>query len=134
MWFSKPASIFVARFLGLNNIFSGKRKKNFILTPIGEIKIQGAPLNTIPDGSEFTLLIRPDRMKFDSHHHQPDDQVHSFSGVIQEQNFRGSIYQVLLTVNGIDLRLDFKGGSALPGVGNQLTLYYDPTEAIQIFD
>jgi ABC-type Fe3+/spermidine/putrescine transport system ATPase subunit len=132
--YSKPASVFVARFLGLSNIFTGKRSQDLIQTPVGDFTIQGPPFTTLANGQAFTLLVRPDRMGIAFAENGKTSQSVHLQGVIREITFRGSIYQVRLDVNGFELRLDFPSRSRLPGVGSQLRLSYNPQETIQILD
>jgi len=130
--YSRPASVFVARFLGLDNILKGKRLQNRIETPVGDIGIQGTPFEAIPVGEEFNLLVRPDRMRISMPEQEDGDGFERLEGVIEKQTFRGSLHQVRLSINGRVLRFDFQSGSDLPETGRLLTLYFDPVEAIQI--
>jgi ABC-type Fe3+/spermidine/putrescine transport system ATPase subunit len=130
--YEQPASIFVARFLGLENIFKGERHGDTIQTPIGDFPIHCPPFDALPEGKAFKMLIRPDRMKTKEFDVWQDSNCRHFSGVIVVKNFRGSICQVRMEVNETELRFDFQGGVALPAIGKRLTLYYDPQEAIQI--
>ena len=56
--YNKPASTFVAQFLGLKNIFSGEIHKNLIKTPFGTFPILGSTKR-----KKATFLLRPDKMR-----------------------------------------------------------------------
>ena len=132
--YSKPASVFVARFLGLDNIFRGKRLQNKIDTQVLEISVEGSSFEAIAVGKEFDLLIRPDKMRIHPPEEERDDRLLHLEGVIEEQTFRGSLHQVRLRVNGMVLRFDFQSGTELPGIGNRLRVYFDPEETIQVLE
>lgn len=130
--YSRPASVFVARFLGLENVLEGKRVRNRIETPLGDIRVQNTPFEAIPVGAEVDLLVRPERMRINPPEDEGGGRFSRLEGVIEEQTFRGSLHQVRVRVNGTVLRFDFQSGVNLPGTGERLRLYFDPVEAIQL--
>jgi ABC-type Fe3+/spermidine/putrescine transport system ATPase subunit len=129
--YAYPCSEFVARFLGLSNIFKGKLDHNTIKTPIGNFNIQRDLFKEISEGEELTLMIRPDRMSVDQSGFDLDDRFNKLTGKIREKIFRGSVYQIRFSVNGFDFRFDFKPSTKLPKTGETLTLFFDPMDAIQ---
>ena len=130
--YSKPASVFVARFLGLDNVLAGIRNQDRIETAVGAFGVEGAPFEAIPEGAKVDLLLRPDRMRLSKA--AGDDGLEAMEGVIEEQTFQGSLHQVRLRVQGVALRFDFQSGVKLPGTGERLRLYFDSGEAVQVLE
>jgi ABC-type Fe3+/spermidine/putrescine transport system ATPase subunit len=125
MIYRQPASLFVARFLGLNNLLPGlviqKDGKSIVETSIGIL-----PAQTHISG-EATVLIRPDGMRLDG----SGDYV--FEGTVVEGSFRGTIYRAAILVNGVTLTFEFLSSVRLPPAGGLIRLSFDPAETIQIF-
>jgi len=120
-----PASLFVARFLGFNNLLPGKADRKvgdqIIETPIGSL-----PIHT-PTVGEVIVLLRPDVVHIDG---QGSCRV---TGVLIDKSFRGSIYRAVIEVNGTRLSFDLPSGTNLPEKGSFVTLSFDPDEAFQLF-
>jgi ABC-type Fe3+/spermidine/putrescine transport system ATPase subunit len=129
--FRKPASVFVARFLGMSNLLPGEidlaDDQPVAQTPIGPIPLPAARAGG-KTGAKVTLLLRPD-----SAHLQ---EVNGFrlSGVLREASFRGSLCRVSISVDRTDLLFDFPSTTALPREGERITLHFNPREAVQVFE
>lgn len=120
-----PKSVFVAQFLGLNNLIQGVVQSDgmgcIVHTAIGKFP---AP-QTLP--GPVTLLLRPDGV-------QPNTELaYQISGKLKETSFRGGMIRAKLTVNGLDLDFDLPAYVSLPPVGETFTVSFDPKQAIQIF-
>lgn len=121
--FHRPASPFVAAFLGLNNIFEGTGQGSTIQTPIGPIP---APR---PISGNFEFLIRPDRASLSNN--QGSFQI---EGIVTRCSFRGSQYQVDLSVKGHPLNFILTTKvSDLPKPGKLISISLDEQESVQIF-
>lgn len=120
-----PASVFVARFLGLNNLLPGavisSQGQTIVRTPAGEWPVPPR------QPGEVTVLLRPDSVQVNGN---LGAQV---EGVLEETTFRGSQCRAVLDVNGFDLRFDFPSQVELPPPGERLRLSFDPQEGIQFF-
>lgn len=120
-----PKSVFVAQFLGLNNLIPGVVESdgtvNVVHTAIGQFPaFQATP-------GPATLLLRPDSV-------QPNAELaYQISGRLSETSFRGGMIQAKLTVHGLNLDFDFPAYVSLPPVGETFTVSLDPQQAIQIF-
>ncbi len=127
--YRRPASLFVARFLGLNNLVPGIARhvdgRTVIETPIGKIPA-GAISTPTPPLGEVTLLIRPDAASLGDQTGLP------LQGRVVETSFRGSTCRVVIDVNDIRLAFEFLSYVAIPGEGEILRLSLDREEAIQI--
>jgi len=120
-----PATPFVARFLGMSNIFPGKVQSDGqaaqVITAIGKfLSPPGSPPQPM-------VLLRPDAVRLDG---LGSVQL---TGILTGCSFRGQEYRVTVSVNGLPLQFDFPRNTDLPGIGDRLTLSFDPDTAIQIF-
>jgi ABC-type Fe3+/spermidine/putrescine transport system ATPase subunit len=119
--YCRPNSVFVARFVGLNNILPGEVRGGQLSTPIGTF-----PIKATVDGP-VEVLLRPDQAALNG-----DGEV-QMSGFVEEVTFRGETSRIILEVNGERLQFDFPTGAALPGVGEEIRLGFDVEDGIQVF-
>jgi ABC-type Fe3+/spermidine/putrescine transport system ATPase subunit len=120
--YRRPASVFVARFLGLNNLFTGEIRpgERQADTPIGRLPVNGDLHGKV------TVLLRPDMVSLDG---QGDCRLH---GVLAQATFRGGVSRAVITVDGHPLTFDFPSTVVLPQPGEPVTLTFD-AEAVQVF-
>jgi ABC-type Fe3+/spermidine/putrescine transport system ATPase subunit len=129
--YRKPASLFVARFLGFSNLMDGKADKSddkaVIKTPIGDIPLQQDLIGDV------TVLLRPDSVTLDSRKH------FQITGKIVETSFRGTINRVVISIDNqmdnknIRLTFEFASKIQIPEVGETILIDFDPKNAIQLF-
>ena len=123
--YRQPAGVFVARFLGLNNLIPGEveagRDGKVVRTAIGIYPAgQAAP-------GPATVLLRPDAV-------QPGTGLTSqLSGQLKETSFRGGMVRASLAINGLALDFDFPAYVSLPPAGGTMSVSFDPAQAIQVF-
>jgi ABC-type Fe3+/spermidine/putrescine transport system ATPase subunit len=124
--YRKPGSVFVARFLGLNNLIPGEVTLSSTTGSLARTAIGDFPA---PDDTQgkVTLLLRPDAARLDA------GAPIQLQGVLKEVSFRGGIIQATLAVNGVALQFQFAATVSLPEPGSLLSLGFEPAEAIQIF-
>jgi ABC-type Fe3+/spermidine/putrescine transport system ATPase subunit len=119
-----PASIFVARFLGLNNILSGHIQQSgdrtYLELPIGKIPFEQRMQGTL------TVLLHPDGVEIN------ERAPFQFEGVVTKRIFRGNLCRAVIEVNGIPLNFDFLSHDCLPPEGEKVRLGFDPQKALQI--
>jgi ABC-type Fe3+/spermidine/putrescine transport system ATPase subunit len=120
-----PDGVFVARFLGMNNLLPGlvqnQGDKKVVSTEVGIFPAPDATLGPA------TVLLRPDGV-------QPGaGQTCTLSGVLVETSFRGGVVRARLVHNKVSLDFDFPSYALLPPVGESLTVSFEPAHAIQIF-
>ena len=124
--YQHPATTFVARFLGLENIFRAniyqKQKRRYAETAIGTFPIQADT-----EGKKW-ILIRPD---IDVLNPNGDFEL---IGTIRERNFQGAFSKFAIDVKGNILQFTFPSNYNLPNIGEKIKLSLDSKQAIQIFD
>ncbi len=123
--YQEPASIFVAKFLGLYNLLPGtiqrEQDQTFVETSIGRLPVE----NELP--GPVTVLLRPDRV------HLARKGENQLSGVVSEVSFRGSSCQLVVDINQQRLMFQFPSSITLPPPGDEIYLGFAPHEAIRIY-
>ena len=124
--YNQPASEFVARFLGMDNLLPGRRvcaaDGCWVETALGRWPAPpGAP-------GGLTVLLRPDAVHLD----RAGDC--SLSGAVNEIVFRGRSTRLVMAANGVTLNFDFPSRADLPGVGEPVCLRFSAAEALQFFE
>ncbi len=123
--YRSPASVFVARFLGLGNLLPGDiyqvEGSSFVSTPIGKYPVRPQP------AGKATVLLRPDAV--DLQGHAPG----TLEGLLVSCSFRGNTCRALVETGGVELVFDLPFTNQLPEEGSQIQLRFDPLHAIQIF-
>lgn len=124
--YRQPASEFVARFLGLDNILAAtalsEAGRTLLDTPVGRFPS--------PDDSArgaVRVLFRPDAVEWG---HAAEATL---EGVLRQRQFRGNTVWAEVEVQGQRMRFEFPSRAPLPALGQTLVLSFDPREALQIF-
>lgn len=123
--YRQPASEFVARFLGLDNIFSAtalqEDGRTFLDTPFGRY----ASPDQAARGA-VRVLFRPDAVEWG---HAAEATL---KGVLRQRQFRGNTVWAEVEVQGQRMRFEFASRAPLPALGQPVELSFDPREALQI--
>ncbi len=128
--YRRPASRFVAHFLGMHNLLPGvlltDAPQPAVATPIGTLACAGCS-EPIAAGAAVTVLVRPDAAALLPAASQSSGP-NCVQGALADFSFRGS--QVKLTVDcGLHTRLTFElpgaSASALPALGQPVALFLD---------
>lgn len=124
--YQQPGSLFVARFLGLSNLLPGEvlkvDGKKVIKTSIGILPAPDSITGAV------TVLLRPDAVQLDR------NGEFKLQGKLLERTFRGVTTHVTVEVKGERLHFEFLSRANLPNVGEQISLSFDPQEALQIVE
>ena len=124
--YQSPASAFVARFLGLENLLPAQLSRS----PDGwqaETELGSLPLAGEQQPGQATLLLRPDRAQLDG---RPGIEIR---GRLTALSFRGSSQHIKLeTETGLALTFELGSAVDLPAVGQPLTLTLDPAAGLQV--
>jgi len=115
--YNAPADAFVARFLGLTNLFPGKRVGDHeVQTDWGSFRIAPASLR---QKEPLSVLIRPDRVRF---------AEKGIAAHVEECTFRAGKYRVTLsTETGARLIVEVDRSQA---IGARVALEIDPVELL----
>jgi ABC-type Fe3+/spermidine/putrescine transport system ATPase subunit len=138
--YCQPASAFVAGFLGLENLLSSQviqvSDNGFqVETPIGRLPLLQAP----PVGSEWhpgervTVLLRPDTVQLTNDRRLGTASGCQIEGRLVEISFRGGVSRAVVEVSGFRLAFELPSRTNLPVAGEKLGLYFDPSQAVQVF-
>ena len=130
--YARPASEFVARFLGLPNLIDGtiiSRAANVavVQTPIGLLHV------TIDRAVQLhqpvTLLIRPDAASIDPNPFETSSewfaetpQANLVEGTLIDASFRGRYQRLVVRVNDVDLVFEVEARSGMPAIGQRVRL------------
>lgn len=120
-----PASPFVSRFLGLDNLLEAW----VIDTPEGsaiETTAGILPL-AVPAQGKLTILLRPDAFALGG------TGSARLNARLLERTFHGSVCRVLVQAGLAKLSFDLPGFVDLPPVGDEIVLGYVPEQAIHVF-
>lgn len=126
-----PACVFVAHFLGLDNILDGvlylQDGKPFVDTHLGrwQLNPEFVP-DSIPDEAHVKALLRPDVVTIG------EQGPCILDAELVERTFRGNSFKAVVAVDGIELRFEFPAHSMLPMVGDRLKLSFDSRDAVQV--
>jgi ABC-type Fe3+/spermidine/putrescine transport system ATPase subunit len=124
--YCRPATPFIARFLGLNNIFQAE-----IINEQG-IKKLITPFGRFPYTTSLTGIVegylRPDGVSLDK-----TPNCFPIQGRLIDKVFRGTYWQVTLDVERQKLYLEFPSQFFLPEIDTHLLVSILPEAAIQLF-
>ena len=123
--YDRPATPFVARFLGFENLLPGRVAGDEVVTEVGRFRV--APP---PRGPEVTLLIKPALEQVTAATDAPPDGAGNIiDGVIDAMAFRGRFCQVWLAAGNRRLLFEV-GGDFDHRVGERLRVVIDPAQTL----
>ncbi|TAK13090.1 MAG: ABC transporter ATP-binding protein [Anaerolineae bacterium] len=115
-----PASPWVARFLGLDNILPGTASDGAVDTAVGTFPYSG------PERGAVEVLLRPDAARLES----PGILLR---GRLVERAFRGGQVLLRLDVNGVILKFEIRAATDLPETGAECVLKFDSASGVQVW-
>ena len=129
--YRQPATPFVARFLGMTNIFEAKLVSHDpSVLEIGDWRLEIAPAGV--NNSQFTIhnsqfaLIRPEAARLVA---DGDEAVNVVNGRLTEHSFRGR-YQLITVETShqppLKLKFELETAVTLPPVGEKVQLSLEP--------
>ncbi len=138
--YERPASVFVARFLGRANILHGTVRgagqERTLETAIGALPYD----HPAPPGARGTVLIRPERIDLagpESPTGARDRAVPhtgrthlTLHGTLRDTSFRGLTALATVLVGTTGLQVPVPGGRSLPAAGSAVTVRFDPRAAV----
>lgn len=122
--YCNPATPWVARFLGLTNLFPATVVgEGEVETPLGQLTVDGMPAS-LDVGASGMLLVLP----WGIHLHRSDPAApNAFQAVITHRIFQGPTTKFVLQLNDGILRFTQEMGDAMPDVGVQIEGWIDPS-------
>ncbi|MQC27101.1 MAG: ABC transporter ATP-binding protein [Chloroflexi bacterium] len=124
--YRRPASAFVAEFLGLDNLFEGevvaKDGGRVLRSALGEFTVDGGT-----ELGKVRWLLRPDALRLDGR------GAAKVGGTVSATHFRGNTTLLEVEAAGERVRLEVPGGAERPKVGEAVELSFDAAEAVQVF-
>ncbi len=125
--YEKPASLFVAQFVGEMNFVKGTvEAKDRVASPLGAIA--AAVPDGIHAGAAVTLAIRPEHVQVSA---VCRDNVASTFGIVNSKNYLGDSALLEVEVNGVTLLAKLAGDTEL-NVGQQAAVAL-PAHRWQVF-
>ena len=125
--YERPASRFVATFIGETNLFEGQiaainGEDIRVTVESGEVSVQG---KDFAKGELVAVSVRPERMKYST---EPVDGF-TLQAVVTEQVYVGSVQKTIASLpNGNSLRIERLAGQSLPASG-VIYPYWDKEDA-----
>jgi ABC-type Fe3+/spermidine/putrescine transport system ATPase subunit len=119
--YSRPASPFVAGFVGLTNLVEGTATATGIETPIGRFP------NPDRVHGPVTVLIRPEGARL------AESGGCTLTGTVLDRSFRGRSYRLTLEMNGVRLAFDLPSSEHVPAEGQSVKVCLEGEAAVQVF-
>ena len=135
--YERPASVFVARFLGRANILRGTvrgdARRLLLETDIGLLPYD----RSAAPGDCGTVLIRPERITLVEQEHHPAGAdpatrapIHTLHGTLTNTSFRGIVALASVEAGATTLQVLVPAGRTLPPAGTAVTVSFDPRAAV----
>jgi ABC-type Fe3+/spermidine/putrescine transport system ATPase subunit len=124
--YARPASRFVAGFLGLKNILQGQLRRQgeatVVATEIGEIRVEKTVLSekTSFNTEDVEILLRPDGAVISQ------DGAFQIEGRMLDKSFRGSRILARVQAGAVALTFEFPASQPLPAAGETVRLRVNP--------
>ncbi len=124
--YQQPASAFVARFLGLQNLFPAmvlrSGRQIWLDTVIGKL-----PAPSKLSANEVVVLLRPDKLRLSR------GSGVKLRGSFTKKQFHGDRLRAWFRVGKAQLMLELPSDTKLPALGNDAQIGFDPRKALQVF-
>jgi thiamine transport system ATP-binding protein len=122
--YRSPRTPFVARFLGLTNLFPVRVRQD------GDRVLAETPLGIFPLQTEArgpgTILLRPDRLQLD------ESAEIQLAGTVISRSFRGDLILVQVQVGEFEIQATLDSDDRVPQVGEEIQLGFEPADALQV--
>ena len=119
--YSRPASPFVAGFVGLTNLVEGTATAAGIETSIGRFPNP----DRVP--GPVTVLIRPEGA------HLAESGGCTLTGTVLDRSFRGRSYRLTLEMKGVRLAFDLPSSEHVPAEGQSVKVCLEGEAAVRVF-
>ncbi len=119
--YERPASRFVARFLGAANVLEGRASGSVIAGPGCALR----PAEAVPDG-DAAVALRPERIRLVA----AAPAENGVAATVTDIAYRGDTWLVLAEAGGTTLRVTLPAGAAPPAQGAQVALAWDAASLV----
>jgi len=132
--YRRPRTPFVARFIGMENLFAGEivdLEPRTARTPLGDLRVAtGGP--SARRGERVVVLVRPDAGRILATEEAIKKKgVNVVSGRVEALSFRGRYQQVTVSAGeGVMLQMEFDPGQELPSAGASIRLALAPAGVV----
>lgn len=129
--YSNPKTAFIADFVGTSNILPGEvvdKNKEFTTIKIGDYQIKST---TFIEKENVQAIIRPESILIGD---KKDESLNSFTGVVEQATYLGSIVRYEVKVNHYNLFIDsvYESGNSIVKPGSSITLSIEPERVLLI--
>jgi len=136
--YEKPATRFVAEFIGETNLITGKVKEvyeKYIVISWNNMDIIAPRVGGVERGREVAVSIRPENISIGNKPMQEREGTNLYKGEITDEIFKGSYvtYYVKLK-NGEVIRATVLSKDAEYDVGDQIYIYWTYDKGVTIID
>ncbi|MCA9902098.1 MAG: ABC transporter ATP-binding protein [Ardenticatenaceae bacterium] len=133
--YRQPATPFVARFLGMENIFEAKLvAQNPLTMEIRDWRLEIAPqtINHLPLAINYFFLIRPEAARLVDNE---NEAVNVINGRLTQHSFRGRYQLITLETSHqppLTLKFELETAVSLPPIGHTIQLTIDPASIVPL--
>lgn len=139
--YRQPKTSFVARFLGMENIFEGVVQRRHaevqkdvlaqspfvVRTAVGELEVSSLS-DSLREGDKIMLLIRPEAGRLAA----VGESENVLKGIVRDVSFRGRYQIVKVQVGDEVLKFEMETAVSLPISGEQITISLDKTAILPL--
>ncbi len=123
--YERPASLFVARFIGSNDLFEGVAAEGGVA--VDGVGLLPAATMALPPGTRAWLGIRPEHVRVLG----PGDPNAVLSGIVEDTQFQGGLSNIAVDVPGLAAPvLATQQGVARVTRGTPVALTWDPAKSV----
>ena len=128
--YEKPASLFVADFIGTSNFLPGVVKhsealgQHIVTTESGELRAEVAGGQPIPAGTKVTVSIRPQHVRMEKGAASIQG-IGSWPGIVRTRAYLGEYIDHVVEVNNTEIRVRVDPRTSLPP-DSEVTISIDP--------
>ena len=129
--YEKPATKFVATFIGETNIFDGT--VSYVKDGDVHVMVENGIVSGMGEGFRFgeymTVSVRPEKTKYSL---TPVDGF-SIVGTVRDYVYVGSVIKCIVVLpNGNELKIERLAGESLPEIGTYVYPYWEKKDAVLI--
>ncbi len=131
--YSQPSNRFVADFIGQTNLLDAMVTDHETVTLANGVRIPAA--SQVAPGARVGVSLRPEQTVLHRRGEAPPHHT-SVDGHIEEITYQGNalVYRVVFEWISLDVRVENRPGASHAGVGEQVTVSWDPTAVTVVED